>query len=165
MDFLSLALTFGAILLGIAGKLAVSELQDWLPALARKMIHFATKRLPEHARARCQEEWLADNNDMPGRLSKVWHACGCIVASRALVGLPELEETDFTVTFMEILHERIDHYRNGDPRGRIKDILSDDALPDLSAFEAGSKLFNCTPEAMFAAILDAAERLARPEQE
>ena len=84
MDFLTTFLAIGAVLAGLLGKLLASEVQDWLPALAHRLIKFASARLVPSDRARHLEEWIADNNDYPGKLGKLVHAIGCIVASYKL---------------------------------------------------------------------------------
>lgn len=84
MDFLTTFFAIGAVLAGLLGKLLASEVQDWLPALAHRLIKFASARLASSDRARHLEEWIADNNDYPGSLGKLVHAIGCIIASYKL---------------------------------------------------------------------------------
>ena len=67
----------GAIVL----KLGLTELQDWLPTIARRLVDRAVARLPESERGRYYEEWHAHLSDCPGKLSKICHAIGCYSAS------------------------------------------------------------------------------------
>jgi hypothetical protein len=84
MDLLTLLFALGALLAGLFGKLLVSEIQDWLPTIAYRLIDLAVTRLPQEDRERYREEWYAHNNEWPGRLGKVWHAGECYFASRPL---------------------------------------------------------------------------------
>jgi hypothetical protein len=87
MDLLTILVAFGAIVGGFLLKLIGSEIQDWLPFVSRWLIDYATARLPPDERARRLEEWLADNNDYPGRATKMLHAVGCLMASYRMTRL------------------------------------------------------------------------------
>jgi hypothetical protein len=76
----ALVVFVGAILL----RLLTSEIQDWLPTVSHWIIARAAARLPKYQRTRHFEEWLADNNSFPGRITKLLHAIGCIRASQKL---------------------------------------------------------------------------------
>jgi hypothetical protein len=56
MDLLTILIAFGAIISGFLLKLIGSEIQDWLPILARWLIDCAIVRLPSEERARRFEE-------------------------------------------------------------------------------------------------------------
>jgi hypothetical protein len=75
---------FGAIVL----RLISGEVKSWLPVFALRIIERSIRLLPKQDRARRREEWLADNNDMPGKLSKFCHALGCCKAA-GIVAWPE----------------------------------------------------------------------------
>src|SRR4029077_6804852 len=49
---------------------------DWLPSLARHIVKRSALRLPADARIRYYEEWLADLEQYPGKLSKLIRAFG-----------------------------------------------------------------------------------------
>ena len=84
MDFVSISFAIAAAAGAFGLKLLTSEIQDWLPVIARKIISFAAQRLPSCDQQRHFEQWLADNNDYPGKLGKIWHAVGCLFAANAL---------------------------------------------------------------------------------
>jgi lipopolysaccharide/colanic/teichoic acid biosynthesis glycosyltransferase len=62
--------------------LLVNEFTDWLPWFAERLVCAATRALPAAARPRYTDEWLADLDATPGRLSKL------AVALRILVRAP-----------------------------------------------------------------------------
>ncbi len=80
-------IVIGSLILGIAGNMVASELYDRSPSFARWLIGRAAQRLPQHERTRHVEEWLADNNDYPGKMGKIVHAVGCFVASQRMTQL------------------------------------------------------------------------------
>lgn len=84
MDLLTAAIIAGSATSALALKLAFTELQDWLPYLAKWIVDRAVVHLPEGTRERYQEEWRSHLDELPGRLSKLWHATGCLRASAAL---------------------------------------------------------------------------------
>jgi hypothetical protein len=86
MDVLAILAAVGAILGSFLLRLLGSEVQDWLPAIARWLIKRATRRLPTSVQQRHLEEWLADNNDYPGKLGKLLHALGCVLGASRIVG-------------------------------------------------------------------------------
>lgn len=60
------------VLLGLAigfCGFAWTELREWLPYLARKLIGLAVRALPSDLQARMREELLAELNSVPGKLS------------------------------------------------------------------------------------------------
>ncbi len=68
------------VVVGIVGNLVASKLYDRAPSLAHWLIGRAAAHLPDEERARRFEEWLADNNDYPGKIGKAVHAVGCFIA-------------------------------------------------------------------------------------
>lgn len=76
MELVTLSLMMVSLLGAIILKLATTELQDWLPTIARRIIDRAVMRLPDEIRERYREEWYAHMDDCPGRVSKLWHAIG-----------------------------------------------------------------------------------------
>jgi hypothetical protein len=67
----------GSAIGSIAGNMIASELYDRAPSFAAWLIEHAVRRLPEHARDRYREEWLAHLDEHPGKLGKVGHSLGC----------------------------------------------------------------------------------------
>lgn len=65
------------ILLGAAGSLVAAEIWSHSELMARWLVRKAVQRLPAEDQARCEEEWLADLQDMPGALRKLSWAGGC----------------------------------------------------------------------------------------
>jgi Bacterial sugar transferase len=62
-------------LLGAAGALAWTELQEWLPWIARKIVNQAVLALPKPIRARMEEEFTAEVSAVPGKISPFLFAC------------------------------------------------------------------------------------------
>ncbi|WP_059411705.1 sugar transferase [Cupriavidus basilensis] len=67
------ALTLTSILVFLVG-LAFAELKDWLPWLARKVVLHAARRLSPEMHERMEEEWLAELEQIPGKLSPLFFA-------------------------------------------------------------------------------------------
>lgn len=67
-------MTLAAILLSILLALLSDELLSWSPRLATWLVCRSAKRVPPHLRERLLEEWLADINECPGRISKLFVA-------------------------------------------------------------------------------------------
>jgi hypothetical protein len=65
------------IILGAVASLIASEAYANAPKWASRLIQKAVLRLPDHARARYHEEWLAHMEECPGNLQKVWHGMSC----------------------------------------------------------------------------------------
>ena len=85
MDIVIAFLLFaGTVLGGMAVNMIASEFYDLAPSLAHRIIEHAVKRLPVQMRERQYEEWLADNNDFPGKLGKLLHAIGCCFGAWAI---------------------------------------------------------------------------------
>ncbi|MFI6031575.1 hypothetical protein [Amycolatopsis magusensis] len=71
------ALVLTAVLL----PLALDELRDWSPRLATKMVRWAARRLGHQlAQARYEEEWAANIQAVPGKLSALLAALGYVLA-------------------------------------------------------------------------------------
>jgi len=66
--------TLAAILLSILLALLSDELLSWGPRLATWLVRRSVKRVPPHLRERLLEEWLADINECPGKISKLFVA-------------------------------------------------------------------------------------------
>jgi hypothetical protein len=61
--------------------LAVSEFRDWCPRLATRLARWAARCLGDlQARTRYEEEWVANLNEVPGKLSPLVSAVGYLVA-------------------------------------------------------------------------------------
>ena len=65
------------LLIGAAGSLIAAEAYVPAEPLARWIIKRAIARLPAEGRARRQEKWRADLNDMTGVIEKLFWALGC----------------------------------------------------------------------------------------
>jgi hypothetical protein len=72
------------ILIGAASRIVTAELSAYAEPMARWMIDKAVERVPADYRDRFREEWLADLNDTPGMLRKLWHAAGCRIGAGKL---------------------------------------------------------------------------------
>jgi hypothetical protein len=69
------------VLTAVLLPLAVSEFRDWCPRLATGLTRWAARRLGDRqARARYEEEWVANLNEVPGKLSPLVSAVGYLVA-------------------------------------------------------------------------------------
>jgi len=70
----------------------VGEFTDWLPWFAERMIAAAARTMPSAVRSRYVEEWLAELEDVPGKLSKLVFAARVLVrapvAAAAIRGVP-----------------------------------------------------------------------------
>lgn len=64
-----------ALLLGVVG-LAWTEINEWLPWLAKKIMRKAVLLLSEELRERYSEEWAAVLDDVPGKILPFVTACG-----------------------------------------------------------------------------------------
>ena len=84
MDLLTIFVAIAATTLGLFGKLIVSEIQDWLPTLARALVTRATRQLPIDQRERYKEEILAHLEEYPGRLAKLYQAVSFSFRARSL---------------------------------------------------------------------------------
>jgi hypothetical protein len=69
------------IVLALLAGLLIAEVLDWLPLLTTFVIQTAARRLPEDVRSRRREEWLAEAEHIPGKVSRVCWALGLILAS------------------------------------------------------------------------------------
>lgn len=65
---------------------ALNELTDWAPKLAERLLCWGARRIgiPEQT-ARYEEEWLANLNEVPAKLSKLAMACGVVAR-----GVPQM---------------------------------------------------------------------------
>jgi len=69
------------VLIWLAKSLVTSEALDWCPSLAKFLVTSITKRLPVPLQDRMREEWLADIESTPGRVSKLVVAIGIMRAA------------------------------------------------------------------------------------
>lgn len=74
--------TLGFLLIAVLVPLLVNEAGDLLPSLARCLLRWGARRIgPADQAERYEEEWLADLERIPGKLTKLVHACGVLVRS------------------------------------------------------------------------------------
>lgn len=70
----------------------VSEFTDWLPWVAARLVRTSIRALPPSSRPRYAEEWLAELDAIPGKLSKLALAIRIFIrapaTATALSGLP-----------------------------------------------------------------------------
>ncbi|MEV4058198.1 NB-ARC domain-containing protein [Amycolatopsis sp. NPDC049688] len=72
---------FALLLTAVLLPLAVSEFRDWCPRLATSLVRWAARRLGDHtARIRYEEEWVANLDEVPGKLSPLLSAVGYLIA-------------------------------------------------------------------------------------
>jgi hypothetical protein len=88
MDLLIASLAFllfvGSVIGSIMGNMIASELYDRAPSVAEWLVKRAALRLLKWKRPRFEEEWLAHLDECSGKLSRVLHGLGCILASQKL---------------------------------------------------------------------------------
>lgn len=65
-----------AILGAVLSRIIAEEVRDWLPFVSQKLLTCAVNRLPEDQRERYREEWAADLNMFPGKISQAIRAGG-----------------------------------------------------------------------------------------
>src|SRR6266516_4256354 len=72
----------GFLLAAVLIPLLVNEAGDLGPSLARRLLRWGARHIgqPDQAK-RYEEEWLADLDRIPGKLTKLAHACGVLVRS------------------------------------------------------------------------------------
>lgn len=87
MDLLAIAIALVSLVGVLMLKLAFSELQDWMPWIARRMINRTITKLPIAERDRYREEWYAHLEECPGKIGKILHAIGCAYGVRKLAAL------------------------------------------------------------------------------
>jgi Bacterial sugar transferase len=89
MELLVLLAVGAASLVGAAfSKLLADEFKAWSPTLVSSIIAAAVSLLQPTQRDRATEEWTSHVNELPGDLSRVVFACGCILAALKIDGLP-----------------------------------------------------------------------------
>jgi hypothetical protein len=78
----------GAALVGLLTlvvlPLALAEFTDWCPWFGKKLVHRAVGKLPSVFQERYCEEWLAEVDAVPGKLSKVVMATILLLRSRTM---------------------------------------------------------------------------------
>lgn len=70
-----------SVILGLVLAILWAEASAWLPALTRRIVRMAAKRLEPDLRERMEEEWLRYVEDLPGTLGPFFAGCQCLVAS------------------------------------------------------------------------------------
>jgi hypothetical protein len=85
-----------SILVTVVLPLLLAEFTEVGPWLARRLIYRAARRLPGPERSRWREEWLANLEDMPGKLTKLmWSLSIFLVGAgkmRRILGAPPLSQ-------------------------------------------------------------------------
>ena len=76
----------------------VNEFTDWLPWLSARLVGAAARMLPSAVRPRYTDEWLAELDATPGKLSKLAVAIRIFVrapaTSAAISGAPSFKALD-----------------------------------------------------------------------
>jgi hypothetical protein len=88
----------GAFFAAVILPLLLSEFTEWCPWLAERLVRRAATRLPGEARARWEEEWLADLNAWEGRKLSIlvrglWIFLRAPSWGRVLQGLPSFSQS------------------------------------------------------------------------
>lgn len=74
--------TVGFLVFVIVIPLLVNEAGDVAPCLARCLLRWGARRIGQPGQAkRYEEEWLADLERVPGKVTKLAHACGVVMTS------------------------------------------------------------------------------------
>lgn len=95
-----------AVLTAVVLPLLLAEFGDWSPWLAKRLVQWTARRLGDTAAAeRYSEEWLAELEEVPGKLSQL------VVATGKVLALPKSR--------WELRRQR----RAGDRRLRMADLL------------------------------------------
>ena len=120
-----------SILIGILISLIAAEIVGEATRISRWLIRVAASKLPEHARSRYHEEWLAHLDEVPGLFGKLRHAASCrfkVVFVRAALIEPDPEKIQrlaryifralilprfFPVIAVDLLRGRISQVRFG----------------------------------------------------
>jgi GAF domain-containing protein len=72
----------GFFLFAVLVPLLVGEARDLAPSLAAWFLRWGARRIgPPHQARRFEEEWLADLERVPGKVTKLAHACGVVALS------------------------------------------------------------------------------------
>lgn len=92
----------------------VSEFTDWLPWFAARLIGATVRTLPYAVRSRYAEEWLAELDDVPGKLSKLAFAIRVLARApsmaAAIRGVPpngaNSVSADLSTAFSELMGDK-----------------------------------------------------------
>lgn len=92
----------------------VSEFTDWLPWFAARLIGAAARTQPYAVRSRYAEEWLAELDDVPGKLAKLAFAIRILVrapvTAAAIRGVPSIGadgvSADLSTAFRELMQDK-----------------------------------------------------------
>lgn len=72
----------GFLIAAVLIPLLVNEAGDLVPSLARRLLRLGARHIGQADQTkRYEEEWLADLDRIPGKLTKLAHACGVLVCS------------------------------------------------------------------------------------
>jgi hypothetical protein len=72
----------GFILFAVLVPLLVGEARDLAPSLATRLLRWGARSIGQpHQAERFEEEWLADLERVPGKVTKLAHACGVVALS------------------------------------------------------------------------------------
>jgi hypothetical protein len=74
MDLLTLLVVILSGIGAIGLKLVSSEIHDWIPIIARRIIDRAVRRLPSSVQERYREELYAHLEEWPGKIGKLFQA-------------------------------------------------------------------------------------------
>ena len=92
------------IIIGLITAFIAQELFGWIDHLAKWLVRRNAKCVPSHLRARCEEEWLSNLNDIPGRVTKLLFAIDTFRASNKISHDYFLPNTSYWVPlFIRIL--------------------------------------------------------------
>jgi len=67
-----------AFAVAVVVPMLASEFTEWCPWLSKRLIRLAIRRLPNAHRSRYEEEWLAELEEVPGKLAKLVVALGIL---------------------------------------------------------------------------------------
>jgi len=88
-----------SILVSIIIAILTEETLGWMPHLAKWLVRQNAKHLPSHLTERCEEEWLAHLEQIPGRVSKLLFAIDTYRASYKISHEYLLPSKSYWVTF------------------------------------------------------------------
>jgi hypothetical protein len=106
MGHLVLILAAALTLIGAAfSKFLADQFKAWAPTIVSSILAVAVSALPPAQRDRAAEEWTSHVNDLPGDLSRVVFACGCILAALKINDLPfKIRKRILDIAFASVSH-------------------------------------------------------------
>jgi len=88
MALISAVALFLAGILGAAfSRQLADDFKAWVPWITRRLVVRAVAKLPEHERARFQEEWLGHISEVPGELGRLFVAISLLSAARKMAAI------------------------------------------------------------------------------